>query len=130
MITFYCPVCWKEFHEDLGRCPQCGADIYEFWNSRDFVEKLILALEHPEPTTPIRTAWLLGRIKDPRAVNALKRLAKKSRDVYIARAALEALGQMDEPDIRAFIRTFLTHPSVVIRKEVERILSKNNTGGE
>ena len=85
MVTFYCPGCWHDFDEDLVCCPKCGLVISEFWNSKDYLEKLILALRHPEPTTPARAAWLLGKIRDWRAVAALIDAAKGTSDLYLAR---------------------------------------------
>jgi HEAT repeat protein len=124
MTRFYCPGCWKDFEKDFIRCPFCGLNIHVFWSSRDHVEKLILALRHPEPSTPIRAAWLLGKTKDPRAVAALIDLLKTTRDIYIARAAVEALGETGAPDAELFLENITTHPVTMIRKEVERILGK------
>ena len=44
-MRFYCPRCWWDFDRDVSHCPHCGLDIREFWKSKDYVEKLILALE-------------------------------------------------------------------------------------
>jgi HEAT repeat protein len=117
MITFYCPGCWHDFDEDLVRCPDCGLVIHEFWNSKDYFEKLILALRHPEPTTPIRAAWLLGKIRDPRAVAALIDIVKGTNDPYLAREAVKALGAIDTIQARYFLRTLADHPARMIRAE-------------
>jgi HEAT repeat protein len=107
-------------------CPQCGLHIREFWESKDYVEKLIIALEHPEKETPIRAAWLLGQLKDPRAVPPLIDLVKKTDDVYIARAAVHALGEIDTPEARQFLPTLTNHPAKMVRDEVQQILSGRN----
>jgi HEAT repeat protein len=117
MVTFYCPGCWHDFDEDLVRCPDCGLVIHEFWESKDYFEKLIVALRHPEPTTPIRAAWLLGKIKDPRAVAALIDIAKGTNDLYLAREAVKALGAIDTIQARYFLRTLADHPVRMIRAE-------------
>ena len=95
MVTFYCPGCWQDFDEDPVRCPNCGLVIHDFWNSKDYLEKLIVALRHPESTTPIRAAWVLGKIRDPRAVTALIDIVKGTDDLYLAKEAVKALGAID-----------------------------------
>ena len=122
----YCPRCWRDFDQDMPICSHCGLDIREFWRSKDYVEKLILALHHPEKETPIRAAWLLGRLKDTRAVTPLIDLVKKTEDVYIARAAVQALGEIDTPEVRQFLGTLAQHHAKMVRDEVQRILSGRN----
>ncbi|MEJ2363076.1 MAG: HEAT repeat domain-containing protein [Deltaproteobacteria bacterium] len=123
MATFFCPGCWHDFAEDLVRCPNCGLVIHEFWNSKDYLEKLILALHHPEPTTPIRAAWLLGKLGDSRAVEALIDIVKETEDLYLAREAVKALGAIDTLQARCFLRTLANHPARMIRVEASATLS-------
>jgi hypothetical protein len=125
-MRFFCPRCWRDFDKDLRICPQCGLRIREFWESKDYVEKLIIALEHPEKETPIRAAWLLGQLKDSRAVQPLIDLVNKTDDVYIARAAVHALGEIDTPAARQFLSTLANHPAKMVRDEVQQILSGRN----
>jgi HEAT repeat protein len=87
------------------------------------VEKLILALHHPEKETPIRAAWLLGQLKDTRAVQPLIDLVKMTDDVYIAKAAVKALGEFDTSAARQFLGTLAQHHAKMVRDEVQRILS-------
>lgn len=119
MARFYCPGCWRDFAKDVARCPHCGLDIPDFWGRKDLVEKLIHALHHPEPSTPIRAAWMLGQIKDSRAVPALIALVRETGDVYIARAAVRALGEIGNPEARAFLSTLTDHPAKMIRDEAQ-----------
>jgi HEAT repeat protein len=123
-MRFYCPRCWRDFAKDLPRCPYCGLDIQEFWESQDYVEKLIIALQHPEPETPIRAAWLLGQLKDLRAVQPLIDLVKKTKDVYIARAAVRALGEIGTPEACEFLATLVHHHAKMVRDEVRQILTR------
>jgi hypothetical protein len=125
-MRFYCPRCWWDFNNDVPICPHCGIDIREFWKSKDYVEKLILSLGHPEKKTPIRSAWLLGQLKDTRAGQPLIDLVKKTEDVYIARAAVEALGKIDTPEARHFFGTLAHHQAKLVRDEARRILSGRN----
>jgi HEAT repeat protein len=90
------------------------------------VEKLILSLGHPEKKTPVRSAWLLGQLKDTRAVQPLIDLVKKAADVYIARAAVEVLGGIDTPEAGQFLGTLAHHQAKMVRGEARRILSGRN----
>ena len=96
MVHFYCPFCWKEFDEDLPQCPHCGAEIHAFWKSKSYLEKLIVALNHPEPSTVMRAVWLLQQLGDRRAVEPLKRLLDRTQDIYLRRAALRTLDELEE----------------------------------
>jgi HEAT repeat protein len=125
-MRFYCPRCWRDFAKDVPICPHCGLDIREFWKSKDYVEKLIIALEHPEKETPIRAAWLLGRLKDTRAVPPLIDLVKKTENVYIARAAVKALGEINTPEAHEFLGTLAHHQAKMVRDEARRMLSGRN----
>jgi HEAT repeat protein len=126
-MRFFCPRCWHDFERDEARCPHCGLDIEEFWNSKDYVEKLIAALHHPEKETPIRAAWLLGQLKDPRAVPPLIELVKETEDVYIARAAVQALGEIDTPQADRFLRNLTQHHVKMVRDEVQKILAEKES---
>lgn len=96
MISF-CPVCWSEVGE-AGKCPKCGSDLRALDQS-DYEQKLIRALRHPEPTTPIRVAEILGELRSAAAVEPLIELASGGSDPYIQEAAVIALGRIG--DLRA-----------------------------
>lgn len=98
MVHFYCPVCWKELADDLPECPHCGAAIHDIWRSKSYLEKLVLALNHPEPSTVMRAVWLLGELGDRRAVESLKRLLETTHDVFVTRAARVALEELETSD--------------------------------
>jgi len=124
MVRFYCPGCWSDFGEDLDQCPNCGLHIHEFWASKDYVERLILALNHPEKSTPIRAAWILGKLRNPKATNALIALIGKTADVYIATAAVMALGEIGTPEAIKFLETLRNHRVRMVREEAQRILGR------
>lgn len=117
MIRYFCPNCWSDFLEDLRNCPACGLDIEAFWDSRDWVDKLIVALGHPEQNVPIHAAWILGERRETRAIQALIALVRRAPDVYTAVAAVRALGRIAAPEAMDFISTLDTHPAGMVREE-------------
>ena len=110
-MTHFCANCWKEIDPDSPVCPNCGTD-QSVLNKASFVEKLIHALGHPEPETPMRAAWILGQLKSDAAVIPLIALARSSNDVFIRAAALNALIAIGSKNAIRFIdslnRTTLT----------------------
>ncbi|HPD16106.1 MAG TPA: HEAT repeat domain-containing protein [Planctomycetota bacterium] len=123
MLHFFCPGCWSDFTEDHPQCPKCGLRIHDLMRSTDFVGKLILALHHPEQGTAIRAAWILGKLRTPRAVEPLRELLATTRDVYIATAAASALGRIGTPEARQVLHACANYPALMVREEVQRGLA-------
>ncbi|HQL55083.1 MAG TPA: HEAT repeat domain-containing protein [Phycisphaerae bacterium] len=123
-MRWYCPGCWRDFGEDLATCPHCRLDIHAFWDSKDYVEKLMLALNHPEPTTPVRAAELLGRVRAARAVEPLIRLVRENADIFVVRAAVRALALIGTTNARRFLETLGSHPAEWIRVEAAADLGR------
>ena len=121
-MRYFCPCCWADFAEDLATCPRCGVDIHAFWDAKNMVERLILALDHPEPETPIRAAWVLGERREGGAAQALAGLVRRTRDVYVAVAAVEALGEIGTPEAMGFLRTLSVYPARMVREVAREIL--------
>jgi hypothetical protein len=71
VVRYYCPECWRDFNDDFDICPFCGCNIRKFYETKDYSEKLINALNSPQPGTPERAAMLLGKLRDAGAVKAL-----------------------------------------------------------
>jgi len=69
---------------------------------------------------------MLGQLKETRAVLPLIELVKKNQDVYIVRAAVQAMGEIDTPEARQFLGTLNQHRAKIVRDEVSRILSGRN----
>jgi hypothetical protein len=93
MTTFYCPNCWAEIPESATVCPHCYTEISGRISQVDYVDKLIAALRHKEPTTPVRAAWILGERREQKAVPALVKIVKKGKDGFVVESAVEALGK-------------------------------------
>jgi hypothetical protein len=124
-VRYFCPNCWSDFAEDLATCPRCGVDIHGFWDSKDMVDKLILALDHPDHETSMRAAWILGERREAGAVDAVAALIRKTRDVYVATAAVNALGEIDTPQAREFLETLSDHPARMVREAAKAILDRH-----
>jgi soluble P-type ATPase len=123
-MWYFCPNCWSDFVENLTHCPCCGQNIEEFWQTKDFVEKLIVALDHPEPETPIRAAWILGKLREERAIDPLISLIERTQDVYIACEAIKALSQLDNRRTRQFLKNIEnTHPAAMVRNSATAAVS-------
>ena len=79
-------------------------------------------MKHPEPETPIRVAWILGRRRETRALSALIELVRSTVDVYIATAAVQALSEIGTTEALAFLRTLGDHPAQMVRKAAHAAL--------
>jgi len=95
-MTFYCPICWSEVSKDDRTCKSCGADLASA-DARPMLEKLCSALNHPEPETAVRAAWILGERREKRSVPQLIRVVETTSDGFLAEAAAEALGKIADP---------------------------------
>jgi HEAT repeat protein len=124
MTRFYCPGCWEDFAEDLDPCPHCGLNIQSFLDSLDRVEKLVVALEHREPSTRLRAAWLLGEAGGSRAVEALVLLATRTKDIYLKVTAIRALGKSGDVAAKPFLEGLAEHPSPWVRQEATEALGR------
>lgn len=126
MITFFCPLCWKEIERDDKKCPYCGADITEH-ERKGFEEKLINALRHPERETVQRAVWILGHLKSYKAVNPLIKLFEQSDNPYLKKEILDTLFEIGTPDAIAFIMKASSSEISIIRKKAEEIIKRRIT---
>lgn len=70
-----------------------------------YVEKLIAALNHEEPMTRVRAAWILGQRHEMSALPALLDVAQRGGDPDLLAAVAGALGKIGDPSaIPALIR--------------------------
>jgi hypothetical protein len=119
MIAF-CTHCWEEVDTTLDRCPHCGADLAA--DSRSYEEKLIGALEHPLPQARVRICWLIGDNRIVAAVPRLMHLAEHDPDLFVRRAAVEALGALQDPRSSSLLHTFSEGPDRLIAAAAKRSL--------
>ncbi|MEZ4518942.1 MAG: HEAT repeat domain-containing protein [Chloroflexota bacterium] len=91
----YCPHCWAKNKYEALTCAACGASLDE--RDKDFVARLIDAIQHPEPTAAALAIEILGRLAEPRAVDALLiRLARNPDSMDVTAATATALGHIGE----------------------------------
>jgi HEAT repeat protein len=76
-------------------CPLCGAD--QTSDLRTYDKKLVDALRHPLPQARARICWLIGENKIQGAVPRLMEIADSDPDIYVQKAAVEALGTIGDP---------------------------------
>jgi soluble P-type ATPase len=119
-MRFFCPKCWSDFPTDVARCPNCGQDIPTLWRGKSYVEKLIAALNHPEPETSERAARLLGNLREELAVGDLIKLVSTTPNVYVGRAAVEALAEIGTPQARKFLASVAQNHKARMVREAAR----------
>jgi len=116
-LIFYCPKCWSRVKEDEKVCHECKADIEPFAH-RSYFEKLIGALNHSERTTRLRAAYILGEIRDRRAVRPLAEVINKAKDiqdVFLIEGIALSLGKIDGKEVIPILICLMGHPSFLVR---------------
>ena len=94
-MTYWCPHCWAELEGPAQDCPTCGESLEQA--DADYVDKLIDALRHPEPTRAAVAIHILTDLQaEPRAIEPLVALLDQSSDAYILRQAVTALGRFGD----------------------------------
>ena len=124
MTTFYCPSCWAEVEEKATICPHCHTNISERISEADYTDKLIAALRHKEPMTPVRAAWILGERREQRAVPALTKIVRKGKDAFLVESAVEALGKIGGNAASEAVRAAAHHSSLRVRVKARDVLKQ------
>ena len=126
VITF-CPGCWLEISNQTLTCPHCGADQSQI-SAEPFVKKLIRALHHPEPETPIRAAYVLGQLKAVEAVPALLVVVAEQSDQFIVAACIDALAEIGDTSLSGPLEQLLRSvPGLIVEDALEKALVKLRT---
>lgn len=125
-MMFFCPSCWAEFDRDYECCPSCGFEIKKLSESQDFIDKLIAALHHPEPETPIRAAWILGHLRDKRAIGPLYEVAQETSDTFLRVATINALLEVGTYEAKELAKLCLHGASEMERRMVTSTLKRAN----
>jgi HEAT repeat protein len=121
MIAF-CTHCWAEINAEDRHCPSCGSDLSV--DSRSYEEKLIAALGHPLPEARVRICWLLGEKHIVPAVPRLIELAQRDQDLFVQRAAVEALGTIQDQRALAVLKSISESQNHFLRTPAIESLKK------
>ncbi len=98
-MTYYCSNCWNEITKGIEVCPHCGTNQSAL-EQESFIQKLIRALKHPEPSTPVRAAEILGELKAREALPYLTELIKTSTDPFLVKAAASSIKEIEDKDYK------------------------------
>ena len=128
MVRFFCPGCWEDFPADFEICPNCGMDTRAFWTNKDYVDRLIVALDHPVKSTAGRAVWILGKLGSAKAVTPLISLVKKTKDIYLIRSAVRALGEIGTEEAIQFLFSLSDCRAQIIRDEIQLAMELNDLG--
>lgn len=102
MIAF-CTRCWTEIDDRVEECPACG--VNQTSDLRTYDEKIVDALRHPLPQARARICWLIGENCIREAVPRLMDIAESDPDIYVQKAAVEALGAIGDSRSDKFLRS-------------------------
>jgi HEAT repeat protein len=123
-MTALCPACWRVVPSDATRCPHCGADI-ERLHRREFREKLLGALSHPDRDTVIRAALTLAARHDPAASDAIEAAIRRfAREPHVVAGLLDALTHIADDEARRIAVEALGHPSFMVRRAAAEFLRR------
>jgi len=125
-LVFFCPRCWSRVRENERICPECKAEIIPL-DQRSYFEKLVGALHHPEATTKMRAAYILGEIGDKRAIKSLVDVidqAWETESLFFLQEIAIALGKINGDEVVPALVHLLGHPSFLIRDATLKSLSK------
>ncbi|ABU59951.1 MULTISPECIES: HEAT repeat domain-containing protein [Roseiflexus] len=120
-MHLYCPLCFAEIGEDQqdAPCPVCGATP-DAWRRRDYTDRLIYALRHPNPEVRMGAIISLGNRREPRAAVPLAECALAHPvDVVQALAIVEAIRNLQaSPERDEALNLLASHPARVVRRAV------------
>lgn len=122
-MIIFCTHCWAETTSENSTCPYCGADLE--LDSRSFETKLVSALDHPLAEARVRMCWLVGKNHIEPAVEKLMTMAQRDPDMFVRRAAVEALGHLRSPQVEPFLNSLLKQDDpwlrITVRESLERL---------
>lgn len=121
MITFFCPLCWKEIRENDNTCPCCGTNISAHKN-KDFEDKLINALRHPERETVQRAVYILGRLKSIKAVQPLLKLFQQTDNIFLKMEILNTLNEIEIPEAKEFLMRVIDSETGIIKRMAKALI--------
>jgi HEAT repeat protein len=122
-MHFYCPICFAELERLATICPVCGTDIPEWENRLTYTERLIQALQHPNPEARMGAIITLGNRREAAAALPLAHCAfAHPTDVVQNLAILKSMQQLPAgPQRRQALAMLTQHPAQIIRKIVAQM---------
>lgn len=117
-MTYYCVNCWHEIKKDVLTCPYCGFDLKQA-SENSFTDKLIKALNHPEPETPIRAANILGELKVKKALDPLLLRLQHEKDPFIIEAVVNAILKIDPDQLSEIKKIIGDNLPITVKKILE-----------
>jgi len=129
-VTYFCPHCWAEVPAEARLCPACGAVIEDA--RADIVDKYIAALRHPQAETRLRAAWILGQMRERRAVPALQEIAiaRGQGDPYLLSTAAESLGLIGDNQAVPVLAALLADLGASFMARVQAAHALGRVGGD
>jgi HEAT repeat protein len=82
-----------------------------------FDKVLKSALHHGRREKRMEMVYILGELRDPRALDALKTIMTED-DPYLVSEAVEAIGKIGGPEAMEQLQIMMHHPSFMVRGEV------------
>ena len=125
-MTYFCPACWREIAARISTCPHCESDLIAA-DAQPLAQKLRLALNHPEPQTAVRAAWILGERREYEAVDDLILTLRAARDSFLAEAAAEALGKLGDPRATEPLTYAAESGTIRVRRAARRAMRQLQT---
>lgn len=90
----------------------CDEDEFTY-----FDKVLRSALYHPRRGKRIEMVYILGKLRDPRALGALEAILAED-DPYLVCEAVVAAGKIGGPNALEMLKAMVHHPSFMVRGEV------------
>jgi HEAT repeat protein len=126
-VIAFCTHCWTEVDAAIDRCPHCGTN--QGSDSRSYKEKLVAALAHPLPEARARICWLIGENGVREAVPCLMQVAEYDPDLFVQKAAVEALGALQDPRSDSLLRAISSSSNQFLAAAAKRSLIDPHSPG-
>ena len=114
----FCPHCYALITAGDAQCPICGADLQE-WHAKGYVERLVLALNHPLADVRMRAIIALGWRRESAAERALVDCAlHHPSDVVAGLEIITSLRLLSEdaPNRDGLMQLAHSHPARAVRQ--------------
>jgi hypothetical protein len=122
IMTTLCPACWRVVPNDARVCSHCGAGISQL-HERDFRNKLLGALSHPDRDTVIRAAVALAARHDVAASQAIGTAMRTfPNEPHVLAGLLNALMFVADDEARRIALDALGHRSFIVRRAAAQAL--------